>query len=406
MRGLFKYLPPFSSDIPGACSALFGLKGIVVVHEPACCTSSYTRFDEPRYYGSNSALYSSELREIHISTGDDETLLRRIEAAVSMVDPSFIAIIGTPIPMFAGTDYRALASVAEKRTGITSFAVETGGFDSYQEGIGKACLELAKRFVPSPEKTRKLRGGVNILGITPLDTVVSAGMDEMRKTLEAAGYTLISTWTEGSSLDEMRRAGEAEVNIVPTLSGLSTAKYFKKEYGIPYLVDFPVGEAAVKRFLRKLEVVREAPDAACSGGIEGDDGKTGGEEATGEKATGDKVLVLGEQVLANSVRDCFREEFSLADTRVVSFFGMRKKFMRSGDIELSGEDEYFTLLREGNFNIIIGDDVFSRFLGTSRDVQFIALPHIAVSGFTPGREIPNILGKKGAEYFRELGITG
>ena len=52
MSQLCFYLPPFSSDYAGACSSLFDLGGMVVIHDGACCSRNYVGFDEPRWFGS------------------------------------------------------------------------------------------------------------------------------------------------------------------------------------------------------------------------------------------------------------------------------------------------------------------------------------------------------------------
>ncbi len=64
MKGLYKYLPPFAPDYSGVCSVLFNLNGIVIIHDASGCTGNFTGYDEPRWYGSNAAIFSSGLREI------------------------------------------------------------------------------------------------------------------------------------------------------------------------------------------------------------------------------------------------------------------------------------------------------------------------------------------------------
>jgi len=109
MKGLYKTLPPFSPDYSGVCSTLFELGGLVVVLDGGGCTGNFTGYDEPRWYGSTSAVFSSGLREIDAVVGDDEKLLRKFEDAIHFMKRQFIAIIGSPAPMVIGTDYAALA---------------------------------------------------------------------------------------------------------------------------------------------------------------------------------------------------------------------------------------------------------------------------------------------------------
>ena len=78
-------LPPFAPDYSGAASALFDLGGMIVIHDASGCTGNYTGFDEPRWFGSSSAVFCSGLRHMDAVLGNDDKLIRRIaEAAESL----------------------------------------------------------------------------------------------------------------------------------------------------------------------------------------------------------------------------------------------------------------------------------------------------------------------------------
>ena len=42
-------LSTYSADTFGVCSALFELGGMIVMHDPSGCNSTYTTHDEPRW---------------------------------------------------------------------------------------------------------------------------------------------------------------------------------------------------------------------------------------------------------------------------------------------------------------------------------------------------------------------
>ena len=367
MLGLNRKLPPFSSDIAGACAALFGLGGVVVVHEPACCTSCYTTYDEPRYYGSSSPLYSSELREIHLSTGDDETILRRIETAVGLLDCMFIAIIGSPIPMFAGTDYRALAAEIERRTAVPAFSVDTGGFQRYDEGASEALLQLAKRFVLPADKNNT--GKVNIIGAVAIDGIRAYGANGLVGCFESRGVEINSVFSDGSSIDEIAGAAEADRNIVVSVSGLKTAEYLKDRFGIPYSCGIPVG---------CLTGVENKPDSK-----------------------NESVLIIGDQIISNSIRNCLNTDLGYKNISVSSFFKMNEALMGDGDNKLDGEDDLERLLGGESFDIVIGDPAFERFTKDYSGIRFVPVPHTPVSGFSPLREEPFLIGEAGYNFLKD-----
>ena len=71
------YLPPFAPDYSGVCSTLFELNGIVVIHDAGGCTGNYTGYDEPRWYGSKSAIFCSGLREMDAVLGLDNDFIEK-----------------------------------------------------------------------------------------------------------------------------------------------------------------------------------------------------------------------------------------------------------------------------------------------------------------------------------------
>ncbi len=140
----YRIIPCYSADVSGVCSALFELGGMVVMHDPSGCNSTYNTHDETRWYNHNSLIYITALTEHDAIMGNDKKAVNDIVAAARRLSPHFIALCGSPIPYLNGTDYKALARIIETETGITSFAVETNGMHDYIQGAGSALLEYAK----------------------------------------------------------------------------------------------------------------------------------------------------------------------------------------------------------------------------------------------------------------------
>ncbi len=389
MKGLHVYLPPFASDIAGACSALFGLKGLVVVHEPACCTSSYTAYDEPRYYGSSSALYSSELREIHLSTGDDETILRRIEAAVKTVDCSFIAVIESPVPRFAGTDYRALARIAEKRTGLPCLFCDTSGFEWYHMGESSASLEIARLFVKPVSEAGRDGASVNILGLSAFETSVANNRKALFDEIERKGFSVLSAFTLGSSLEDISKAVSAVANIVVSSSGIETARYLESNYGIPYITGVPIGTKASERLFDALASAIEGHEPPC---------KISGRNAKGSG----KALIAGEEIFALSLRECLIEDLGFAEVTLASFFAPKRYRPDKGVVRMGDEDSFAALCGANAYDLVIGDPLFKAFFPNAGKTRFIPMPQVGVSGYDPKDEGVNLIGEEGRGFFGNL----
>ena len=238
MRQTAHILSTYSADTFGVCSALFELGGMVIMHDASGCNSTYTTHDEPRWYDMDSLLYITGLSEIEAIMGDDDKLIRDIVDAANGLHPKFIALCGTPIPTMIGTDFAAVAKVIENRTGIPAIGIPTTGMNPYTHGIDMALTMLSERFVQAAEV---IPHTANILGLTPLDFSTNGQDAAIAKAVEEQGYTVLSRWAMGSSLEELSQAAAAEMNFVCSSAALNLARSLKTRFGTPYRVGLPMG---------------------------------------------------------------------------------------------------------------------------------------------------------------------
>ena len=100
MKRSYKIIPIYTADVSGVCSALYELGGMTVMHDPSGCNSTYNTHDEIRWYDQDSMIYISGLTEIDAVMGNDEKLICDIEIAAEELKPKFIALAGSPIPLY------------------------------------------------------------------------------------------------------------------------------------------------------------------------------------------------------------------------------------------------------------------------------------------------------------------
>ena len=180
MRQSYKIIPVYTADVSGVCSALYELGGMVVMHDPSGCNSTYNTHDEIRWYDQDSLIYISGLTEIDAVMGNDAKFIHDIEETARELKPRFIALAGSPIPFMNGTDFPAIAQVIETETGIPAFAIPTNGMHDYTYGAGIALARIAERFTGESETVSKTAESaidressvnqphtLNLLGVTP-----------------------------------------------------------------------------------------------------------------------------------------------------------------------------------------------------------------------------------------------
>ena len=287
MKQTSRIISTYSADVMGVCSALFELGGMTIMHDASGCNSTYTTHDEPRWYDMDSMVYISAVTEMEAIMGDDEKLLGDIEDAVRELHPKFVAIAGTPIPTMTGFDFESVAKVAEQRTGVPCFGFPTTGMNTYVHGASMAFEGLAKRIVKDPKPATKAASEssdgrlsdesaagtgnsakVNIIGLTPLDFSVNGTEASICEWLESEGFEIVSRWAMGSALDEIAMAGEADVNLIVSASGLAAAKVLYERFGTPYVIGLPIGEdlkemisEAIKDLAEERRLIHEKKEA-------------------------------------------------------------------------------------------------------------------------------------------------
>ena len=365
MRQAYRMIPIYTSDVSGVCSALYELGGMVVIHDPSGCNSTYNTHDEIRWYNQDSLIFISGLTEIDAVMGNDEKFLSDIKETAGELHPKFIALVSSPIPFMNGTDFPALAKVLETETGIPAFAVPTNGMHDYVYGAGKALEEIARRFVPEQMEDRNgSERTVNLLGATPLDFGPISKVEELKKNLEQYGWKTISTWAMGDSLEDLAQAGKAEMNLVISSVGLMAAKMLKEKYGTPYVIGTPYKEYA-ERISEALEKRIQIPAI--------EDRRRENLQGTGNS---EKIITLiGEPVTIGSLAAIIERRHHYK-TRILCPLENAEGLLGEHDLKICGEEEMENALK--NAQIVVADPLYRPICPI--ECEFYERAHIAFSG--------------------------
>ena len=354
VRGLWKGLTPFAPDQSGAASVFYELGGILVICDAGGCTGNVCGFDEPRWFGERSAIFSAGLRDMDAILGRDDRLVAKLTDAAEKIDANFAAVIGTPVPAVIATDYRALQRMCEKKTNLPILTVDTNGMELYDVGEEKAWLTLFKTFAgkdvasqkeASEEDDSSKKMKIGVLGLTPHD-VSDLNIEEKFRKSEN-GNTHYICYGMRAGIDKVKTAGSADKNLVVAPAALETAKYLEKEFGTPYEVGYPF----VDELIPELGYERK------------------------------KILIIHQQVIANAIRQEIRTRSDEQNTEVTvaSWFMMKSELSEEGDLSLKEEMDYCKLVQNGNYDIVFADEnmrgLVPGFKGT-----FVNIRHFAVSG--------------------------
>ena len=367
-------LPPFSPDYSGVCSAIFDLNCVAVIHDASGCTGNYTGYDEPRWYGSKTAIFCSGLREIDAILGDDEKMIQKVLDAAESLHPELIVLIGSPVPMVIGTDMKGIAADIEARTGIPCLGFDTTGTSYYSDGIAQACLALMERFTQTPE--RKIPNGVNLLGLTPLDFGSGAASD-LKAALAQNSLELVSSFCDGLTMEAVQKAAQASLNLVVSQSGLRPARYLEKRFGIPFLVQIPIGKSAQEKWLEAVH--------SCLNGQKSLVPHTAGEDA--------EILVLGDEILCRSLQLGLKADFGLA-ADCGCLFGTEPELPGANILNLEDEQKIEETVNCGKYRQIIGDPMLRMLIHPETEVDFFDLPSYCISSKMSGTPPVSCIGER------------
>ena len=391
MKQIASRISIYSADAFGVCSALYELGGLCVMHDASGCNSTYNTHDEPRWYDFDSMVYISGLSEMEAIMGDDQKFIDDIVYTAKELSPNFIAMAGTPIPTMIGTDFKAIANIIEKETNIPTFGFDTTGMHSYVSGAYKAFEALAKRFLKRNDKesrgeqkesidkeSREVKNTiikVNILGATPLDFSINKSVEAMVDLLKENNFEVISTWAMGSSLEYIKNAGDADVNLVVSYSGMGAAKYMYENLNIPYVIGTPFGKEFANKVIEDLKEVKSTKENKIS--------------YNNRKIDKDaEITIVGESIMSESLAYAISKEKNKT-VNVISSLETDEKLLLEGDKIAMFEDDIEKCLK--NSKTIIADPLFRPICPL--DSNFISLPHEAFSGRIYRDEIPNIINK-------------
>lgn len=377
MKQVAGLIGTYSSDEFGICSALFELGGMVVMHDASGCNSTYTTHDEPRWYDIDSMIFISAISEMEAIMGDDDKLINDIIETANDLDPAFIAIVGAPIPYMIGTDLPAIASVIEQETGISCMGFPANGMQHYTKGLSMAFEQLVRRFcISDVQKTEQI--SVNIIGATPLDFSLNGSVDSIKDWICEHDMEPGVCMAMGSSLEEIKTAGKAHVNLVVSYGGLKAAKVLQEMFGTPYVVGIPFG----KNFADYLAaIVKEVAQSGKS--------QVGYQKRLHNKMTNRTIKIIGESVYSASFASAIELEYDI-DIQVLCPLDTEEGLLREGDMMTPEEDDLLDMLKDAQG--MIADPMYQSICPL--DTKFYPLPHEAFSGRIYDPVNPNLINRK------------
>ncbi len=224
------------SAFEGALWTCLGIKGAdTIFHSPPGCYIN--QHVNALVNDWTCELYTTNLSYANIMQGAED----RMETTLTKIadkKPGAILIVNAPTVEVTRDDVEGVVKkVGCKDTLI--FHPPIGG--SLVEGKEAAFTQLLDLVDP---KAKKVKKSVNIIGPTFSTFNWRADVYELTRMLQGIGVTVNCVFTAGATIDEIKNAAAAELNlcIYPYDSGVGAAREMEKRFGIPFKADIiPIG---------------------------------------------------------------------------------------------------------------------------------------------------------------------
>lgn len=252
--------PRYTCALGGALATLRAIpRAIPIIHASAGCGHNLHNAINPGSgylgggYCGGIALSSSNVAERDVVFGGENRLREQIASTLEIMDGDLYMVLTGCMVEMIGDDLDAVVSEFTDNEKPV-IAVHTPSFrgNSYT-GYELVLGSLIRRFIT--RQPHKKPGTVNVLGIVPAQDVFWKGnLKEIKRLLERLGLRVNTFFGEGETLEDIRNAGQASLNIVVSdVYGIEAARKFEDIHGIPYIVTgFPIGADATGEFLHTV----------------------------------------------------------------------------------------------------------------------------------------------------------
>lgn len=186
--------------------------------------------------------------------GSKDKIIDGIKFLKDTYNYELLIIINSPGAALIGDDLSGITETFEQDFPILT--IESSGYSKMiWDGYSEFCLKLIRKFQKKDftAKDRKQNvKRVNILGLSIFHKYYRGDIEELTHMLELCGIEVNCVLCTNSSVDEIKKLWDADLNIVLHKEyGLESAELLEEIYGTPYYNQdgLPIGFAETERFM-------------------------------------------------------------------------------------------------------------------------------------------------------------
>lgn len=373
MRKLWKILPPLMADNFGFMETIRQTDGLGIIDD----CGEY-RLGRERRKGPDTRVCHTEIDSEDVVSGTRQKVLDACQRAQERYHAQFALLSAGPCSAMIGTDLDEAAEQFTKDSGIPAKALKLSGHKTYDEGISETLYGMTELLCREQEV---ITNSVNLLGANTFDWQEEMA-ERIREWFEDRGIRVIANLGGRETAKQIEKAPAAAMNVVLTVSGLKTAEYLYRTYGTPYLTMAPFGEKWSELLLESIQK-GEQPEYHIPN--------------EGEP----RILIIGEQLMANAIRETLVREYDAEHIQVATFYKLSKKLADPQDVRIKDEEDAKRLLGNGGYQMIIADPLLRAM--APKQVKWVDLPHKVFSLYEDPEKLPLLFGKRLNEWLEKKG---
>ena len=241
-----------SCALHGAIQTIQGIEGFIpIIHSTAGCgIQQYlggikSSGCSGSGYSGGFAIPSSNVAEKQVIFGGTSRLREQIKNTVKVIKGDAYVVVTGCTTELVGDDIFAMTKESLEQ-GYPVIAANTPGFKGqvhfgYELILKSILKQLGSITTLSTEKNKGL---INIFGIIPEQDIYWRGnLEEIKRILESLGLKVNTLFGNDQGIKEWGQIPSAELNLVFSTWGLTSAQYLEETYGTPFisLNNIPVG---------------------------------------------------------------------------------------------------------------------------------------------------------------------
>lgn len=202
--------------------------------------------------------FSTDLQESDIVFGGEKKLKAAIKEIVEIFNPKAIFICSTCPVGLIGDDLPAVAAEAKEMYGIEVISFPCEGYKGVSQSAGHhiANNKIIKHLIGTSDYKPK-KHSVNILG----EYNIGGDSWEIARVLKLIGYEVISVMTGDGSIDDIRKAHVADLNLVQCHRSINyIAEMMKIQYGTAWMKADFIGVSGTVKTLRDMAEFFNEPE--------------------------------------------------------------------------------------------------------------------------------------------------